>query len=340
MVYEASEKAGKNINLENMVYIEIWGKKHYKFWCTSRKTKFTQKGFLFVFHLETSLKIRLSKDLKSHSSKETNSKFSLIYRKTIIQNPQNCLLSYFSSLNMVCPHIHRNFVRAILKITSTSWKHMARVPRSSPHPKLKKDPSNKWRKLYLCLRRVPWRFWIWLRQMGWILTSIRVFEYIYCNQQRTAATGQNITKMLACFTTKLLHVSLKISWKNQPMNVSFPFSIFSMKEGSVHTILCQGTVCPVDVARCSLQSVSADRLLPGSVAFCSLLLPSVKIFHCYSSPSSFVLLKLTLYAGWSQFMRFCSLSIWYLCLFLSFVMLYSVATFATFMVLGVSAVRM
>ena len=102
--------------------------------------------------------------------------------------------------------------------------------------------------------------------MGWILTSIRVFENIYCNQQRTEKTGQNITKMLACFTTEFQHVSLKISWNNHPINMSHFHSTSSQvrKQGStqffdkvlllaVRYSLCLQTNC------CRLQSLEATQ---------------------------------------------------------------------------------
>ena len=90
---------------------------------------------------------------------------------------------------------------------------------------------------------------------------------------------------------------------------------------------------------CSVGTLPVNTATPDPTP-CSLLLPSVKIRHCCSSPSSFGLLTLTVSAGWNQVLGFSSLSVWYFWLFLPVVMLYSVATSSALMAMGVSPVRM
>jgi hypothetical protein len=71
---------------------------------------------------------------------------------------------------------------------------------------------------------------------------------------------------------------------------------------------------------------------------CSLLLPFVKLWYICSSPSSFVSLTLTITVGWSQFLGFSALSIWYSCLFLTVVTLCRLTTSSALMFMGFSPV--
>jgi len=87
---------------------------------------------------------------------------------------------------------------------------------------------------------------------------------------------------------------------------------------------------------CSASTFPVNTATPDPTP-CSLLLPSVKIFQKCSSSSSFVS-TLTISAGWSQFLGFSALSIWYFWVILS-IMLYCVATSWTFMCMGVIPVR-
>ena len=125
--------------------------------------------------------------------------------------------------------------------------------------------------------------------------------------------------------------------------ISMTSSAFTIASCSVwlleHLLSSLNLSCSVSTFTLPVNTATPD---PTS---CLLLLPSVKVCHSCSSPSSFVSLTLTISAltisaGWSQFLGFSSLSIWYFRLFLPVVMLYSVATSSALMAMGVSPVRM
>ena len=101
----------------------------------------------------------------------------------------------------------------------------------------------------------------------WTESCIIVFENIYWNQQREATNLQGIVKLIASFMTEKLHVSLKISWKNHSIKMfHFPSECSHSKKARILTI-----IYPVAAVRFSLQSLSAERLMPGSVTRIPLL---------------------------------------------------------------------
>jgi len=77
-------------------------------------------------------------------------------------------------------------------------------------------------------------------------------------QYRVAKTGQDIMKMFTCFTTEDLFLSLKLSWKKNHS--------LRMWESSESKKLSNLVIfCPAAAARCSLQSLPTDSLMPYSV---------------------------------------------------------------------------
>jgi hypothetical protein len=69
--------------------------------------------------------------------------------------------------------------------------------------------------------RGQWRYWIWLKNVGWAKLK-SVFKIIYWNQQRGTTTEQGKLKLIACFTKKKLRMSLKISWEKQTLKIFLP----------------------------------------------------------------------------------------------------------------------
>ena len=82
--------------------------------------------------------------------------------------------------------------------------------------------------------------------------------------KQAATIGQGIMKMMAFFTTENLNVSLHISRKNHSQKMSpFP-SESSQHNGS--NLINPSQAAAAAAARCSLQTLSADSLMPASVA--------------------------------------------------------------------------
>jgi hypothetical protein len=111
----------------------------------------------------------------------------------------------------------------------------------------------------------PWLYWNWMRQLQWIGTCVRVLEFIYWSNL-LKPTASSSKRRAHHGNAHLLNDSLFVCVTEDAVNdtvtrVSHLHSEPShSKNANILTFRC-----PVAVARCPLQSLSADSLMPAAV---------------------------------------------------------------------------
>jgi hypothetical protein len=189
---------------------------------------------IFVFHLETILKIHLTTDMKSDSSKETNLKFAPVYRNKINKkSTQFSPLSLFLTSYRLTTHPPFYVKNRILCVWAWRFLRATEHPWQGAHTwayfrNSVKDFLKELRKVYLSLRSVPSWFWSWLRQLDWIETSIRVFRECL-HVLKPTASSKNWTRHHedpGLFHDGEFSMSLKISWNNS--GIKYHFFVYAL----------------------------------------------------------------------------------------------------------------